>query len=224
MGVFMDDPVTASANAAGAIAKTTGQALDVIHDTGGYLRGVFGDVPTDLIGVLGGAWLHEHHKRLRDALRRRTEQILQERDVKEAVELSPNIAAALIAGAQEEGREELMELWARLLASAMNPATRNDVRHSFIEVLKVMDPTDALVLAELYKRNLSAVSRGGTSRPETTTIHNLAEAINRRSDDVETSVKHLSSLGFFDPANQEWFATAFNREFMRSCYPEVKAQ
>jgi hypothetical protein len=49
---LMDDPATAGAKAAEAIAKTTGQALEIIHDTGGYLRGVFGDVPADLVGVL----------------------------------------------------------------------------------------------------------------------------------------------------------------------------
>ena len=82
---------------------------------------MFADLPADLVGVAGGAWLHEIHARLRDKLRRRTEQILRERDVQDVIELSPNMAVALIAGAQEEGREELMELWARLLANAMDP-------------------------------------------------------------------------------------------------------
>jgi hypothetical protein len=216
---LMDDPVTASANAAEAIAKTTGQAIDVIHDTGGYLRYVFCEVPADLVGVLGGAWLHERHIRIRDALRRRTEQLIRERNVQETIELSPNMAAALFAGAQEESREELAELWARLLANAMDPKL-GSVRHSFIEAVKVMDPTDALVLVELHKRNFSAISRNNT-RDGTTTIYDCARAINRRPDDVEASLRHLLSMGFFDPANQEWFVNASNRELMRACYPEV---
>jgi hypothetical protein len=215
------DPATtqAVAKAAEATAKATGQALEIAHDTGGYLRQVFGEVPTDLVGVLGGAWLHERHIRIRDALRRRTEQLLRERAVQEVVALSPNIAAALIAGAQEESQEELAELWARLLANAMDPNLQS-VRHSFIEAVKVMDPTDALVLVDLYKRNLSAVSRN-TPGTQTTTIYDLARAINRRPDDVEASLNHLLSMGFFDPANQQWFVNASNRELMRSCYPEV---
>src|SRR5437879_556104 len=113
----MNDPTAATANAVEAGAKATGQALEIIHDTGGYLGRVFADVPTDLVGVLGGAWLHERHARLRDRLRRRTEEILRERNVQELLQLSPNIAAALVAGAQEESRGELMEIWARLLAN-----------------------------------------------------------------------------------------------------------
>jgi hypothetical protein len=221
---LMDDPATASANAVEAIAKTTGQALDVIHDTGGYLRHVFGEVPADLVGVLGGAWLHERHLRIRDALRHRTEQLIRERNVQEAIELSPNMAAALIAGAQEESREELTELWARLLANAMDPKL-SSVRHSFIEAVKAMDPTDALVLTDLYKRNLSVVRRNSRDETTATTIFDLARAIDRRPNDVEVSLRHLLLMGFFDQQaptpNQDWFVNVTNLEFMRCCYPEV---
>src|SRR5580700_8223369 len=83
---------------------------------------------------------------------RRTEQILRERDVQDVIELSPNMAVALIAGAQEEGKEELMELWARLLANAMDPSL-NTVRHSFIATVKNMDPVDAVVLRYIHEEN-----------------------------------------------------------------------
>jgi hypothetical protein len=221
------DPATtqAVAKAAEESAKTVGKALEIVHDAGGYLRKVIADVPQDLVGVLGGVWLHERHIRLRDRLRRRTEEILGERDVGEVIELSPNMAAALIAGAQEESREALAELWARLLANAMDPKL-GSVRHSFIDAVKVMDPTDALVLVELYKRNLSAVRRNTDTGPPETTIHDLARAIDRRPDDAEASLTHLLSMGFFDTGvglnvNHEWFVNASNRELMRSCYPEV---
>jgi hypothetical protein len=82
---------------------------------------------------------------MKDAWRRRTEEILRERDVQDVIELSPNMAVALVEGAQEEGREQLMELWARLLANAMDP-NLNSVRQSFIEAVKNMDPVDAIVL------------------------------------------------------------------------------
>jgi hypothetical protein len=132
----MDAATTqAVAKAAEESAKTAGKALEIVHDTGRYLRQVFDEVPANLVGVLGGAWLHETHIRIRDALRRRTEQILRERDRQEVIEISPNIAVALIAGAQEEGSEELMELWARLLANAMDP-NLNNMRRSFMEAVK----------------------------------------------------------------------------------------
>ena len=115
------------------------------------------DVPTDLVRVLGGAWLHAQHFRIRDRLRRRTAQILRERDQQELVELSPNIAPAIVSGAQEESQEELMELWVRLLASAMNPTTKINVRYSFIAAVKQMD----LLMHELVLH----IQREGGSHP-----------------------------------------------------------
>src|SRR5271155_3893128 len=223
----MDDPVAASAKAVEATAKAAGQVLEIVHDAGGYLREVFGELPTDLVGVVGGAWLHERHIRLRDALRRRTEQILRERDIQEARELSPNVAAALISGAQEEGRPELMELWARLLANAMDPSM-NTVRHSFIEAVRKMDPMDAIVLRYLYEAKMTVVRRGRAPDPitnQTTGIENISTEIGRRKDEIEVSLRHLKDLSFFDYAHPSdptaWYLNATSREFLWACYPEV---
>jgi hypothetical protein len=55
------DPATtqAVAKAAEESAKTAGKALEIVHDTGGYLRSVFADLPADLVGIGGGALVHE---------------------------------------------------------------------------------------------------------------------------------------------------------------------
>jgi hypothetical protein len=220
------DPATtqAVAKAAEESAKTAGKGLEIVHDTGGYLRGVFADLPADLVGVAGGAWLHEIHARLRDKLRRRTEQILRERDVQDVIELSPNMAVALIAGAQEEGREELMELWARLLANAMDPSL-NTVRHSFIATVKNMDPVDAVVLRYIHEKNIASVLRGQQEdESQSTGVRNIAIVIGRRSDEVEVSLRHLQDLLLFDYANNTWVVNAISREFLRACYPEVKPE
>ena len=106
------------------------------------------------------------------------------------------MATALIAGAQEEGREELMELWARLLANAMDPSM-NSVRHSFIEAVKKMDMRDAVVLQYIYRQNIVVVSIE-TKEPSNREfgIGNVAEAIGLRNDEVEVSLRHLLDLSF----------------------------
>lgn len=68
--------------------------------------------------------------------------------------------AASLIGAQEESREELAELWARLLANAMDP-NMNSVRQSFIDAVKRMDPLDAVVLRYIYERKIKMVFIGG---------------------------------------------------------------
>ena len=90
-------------------------------------------------------------------LKERAEAFAIERDVQKVIELSPNVAMALIAGAQEESREELMELWARLFANAMDPSL-NSVRQSFIEAVKRIDRCDAVVLRYFHQESMSAIS------------------------------------------------------------------
>ena len=221
----MDDPVTATAKAAEATANATGKMLDIVHDTGGYLGRVFADVPADLIGVVGGAWLRERHIRLRARLRRRTEEILRERDVQDVIELSPNVASTLIAGAQEESRDELMELWARLLANAVDQRL-NGVRQSFIDAVKAMDPPDAKTLNYLYRVKAARIVFGGGGDSVQTTIEYISKQLGVRKDDVEVSLRHLETLRFLTTTPQElnvWFPTANMREFMRTCYPELSA-
>jgi Abortive infection alpha len=221
------DPATtrAVAKAAEETAKAAGKVTDIVHDTGGYLRRVFADLPEDLVGLAGGDWLHEVRIRNRDRWRRRTEKILQERDRHEAIELSPNMAMALIAGAQDESREELMELWARLLANAMDP-NLNSVRQSFIDAVKTMDPPDALVLKYIGKKKFSAVrSTHDPNIDAPNALRNVAYDIGLRQDEVELSILHLQSLLFFELSmvTDAWETTVTFREFMRACYPELGA-
>jgi hypothetical protein len=100
-------------------------------------------------------------------------------------------------------------------------ATKNNVRYSFIEAVKKMDPLDAVVLRHIHERNITSVRRGHTpdNPNQTTGFDNISTAIGRRSDEVEVSIRHLQALLFFDG---EWYPNATMREFLRACYPEVK--
>jgi hypothetical protein len=51
--------------------------------------------------------------------------------------------------AQDETRDEIRELWARLIANAMDENTCSHVRIEFVAVLKQLNPLDALVLQRL---------------------------------------------------------------------------
>jgi hypothetical protein len=60
---------------------------------------------------------------------------------------SLKLALPILAAAADESHEELQDLWARLLAAAMSPKKSKLIRLRFVEVLKKLDPPDALVLA-----------------------------------------------------------------------------
>jgi hypothetical protein len=207
------------------VAKTTGSAFELVSKAGAYVGWVLGTVPADLVGVLGGDWLAQ--VRIRNLARywERTKEILRDRGVTETVAVSPSIAIPLLQAAADESREELQELWARLLANAMDPKL-NNVRYTFIAAVKAMNPTDALVLRYLHSNSISTVQRAAADNPQTVTIQQLAGAIEHRPDDTEVSLRDLSSVDFFDHANvgqRDWHMNATSREFMRACYPEVSA-
>jgi hypothetical protein len=210
-----------TAKAVEATAKTTDKALTIIHDTGGYLREVIGDLPKNAVGVLGADWLGQKRIRNLDAMMRRTEQIFQERDREPVDQLSPNLATELLSGAQEESNEELIEFWARLLANALDAAL-NSGRRSFIEAVKRMDPMDAVVLNYLREGQHHRI---GPSVNEKSRTDFIGETLGTRPDNVMVSLDHLTELGLLEKvAPVEWQVAPAGREFLRACYPESPPQ
>lgn len=215
----MMDPATA--RAVEAAAKPVDRALAIIQDTGSYLKEVVGDLPKNAVGALGGDWLA--HKRIRnlDALRRRTEEIIRERDATPVDQLSPNVAGELLSGAQEESREELIELWARLLANAIDPKM-NSIRHSFIDAVKRMDPPDAVVLNFLREKDCRRINIGSgiVSESGLWGTFDISARLARTQDSVVVSVEHLTTLGLLvSDGGHGWFFSATGKEFLRACYP-----
>jgi hypothetical protein len=114
------------------------------------------------------------------------------------------------------------ELWARLLANAMDPKL-NNVRHQFIEIVTMMDPLDAITLNYLYENKKSVVMRNGDNQ-YTIILTDLSNKLGKGSDDVEVSLDHLLQMRLFKQVqnnNSDWHLQPLAREFLRACYPEV---
>jgi hypothetical protein len=61
----------------------------------------------------------------------------------------------LVISAADEDRDELQEIWARLLAAAADPARAKSFRIQFIEVAKQMDPLALHHLAHIAPKELT---------------------------------------------------------------------
>ncbi|SNT09870.1 protein of unknown function [Tardiphaga sp. OK246] len=118
-------------------AKAAGKFLDVVKSVSPAVG--------DLYGLAIGDRVHGWRQRHIDAVTRKTKRILEERDV-EAQEIPEQIALPLIEAAQGEPREELQDLYARLLANAMDPASADNVRPEFIQTVKELQPIDLRIL------------------------------------------------------------------------------
>lgn len=196
------------AKAVQEVAKVVGQGIDVASRFFSFFAGALGTEARDLVGWLFGDRLH--HARIRNLhkLWTRTEEILQARGVREAQKVSEDIAEPILEAARKQDRPELQELWARLLAAAIDPARAYMVRQLFINAVKEFDPLDA----RLFKRLNTIGSAQGTNWRQT-----IGDELHATPDEIEISADNLERLGYIQklPSRQPAF-TALGRELTRT--------
>jgi hypothetical protein len=142
------------------------------------------EIAENVLGLAGGDWLSEKRARNRERLQNQTKEILKERGIDKPEEPSPSIIVPLLTQAQDEGRDELLSLWAKLLAAAMDPARSKNYRREFVEIVSEMEPLDALVLPIL-----TAPGEFRPSRKEC-----VASRLSISADQVELSFRNLIRL------------------------------
>jgi hypothetical protein len=164
------------------------------------LQAMLGNLPSDLIGVLGGDHLHQYRLQNREHLRKRTMQILQDRGV-ELEKSTPNAAVTLplIEAAQDESSPELTDLWARLLATAIDNSTALSARKMYVQILKQLDPIDARVLQLIFRSHPAKASWAANhmtvTADEGLRATSAAEKLGTSYEAVCTAYDHLERLG-----------------------------
>jgi hypothetical protein len=159
-------------------AKATSKALDLIKAATPAISDVYGL-------VIGDTIKHARSNRL-ERMTEKANKRLRDRGVKEKAETPEQIAIPLLEAAQGESREELVDLWARLLANAMDPDRISDIRSGYIDILKKLEPLDARILDYLSTKNPAT---------DQTAKHSIHELIGCRQSAGVVSVDHLESLG-----------------------------
>jgi hypothetical protein len=206
-------------------AKLGQEAIKALRGVGSFFEKALGSTPEDLVAYLGGDWLRV--RRWENLVKHfeRARQRLAEWHVTETRPASLSVALPILRGAADEDRDELVDLWARLLANAMDPKL-NSVRQWFIDAVRKMDPVDAIVLRFIHGSNIAVVHVGRAPDfvNQTTGVENIAVEMGRRNDEIEASLRHLKDLLFLDDkvGNPGWYlVNATAREFLQACYPEI---
>ncbi|MFZ1107753.1 MAG: Abi-alpha family protein [Rhodomicrobium sp.] len=149
-----------------------------------FLGKVIGAPIENLVGLVGDP-LQYIRIRLLSYYQDKVEEILEQRGVKEPQAVSPSIAVPLIVAATNETREELRELWAKLLAAAMDPSMANHVRLELIEAVKRLAPIDARILKIRYDHQAPL---------QPNTVGFIAGVLKESRDEVEISTNNLASV------------------------------
>jgi Abortive infection alpha len=126
-------------------AKLGQELIKAGRDAGGYLAEILGDLPKDLVGLLIGDRVKAIRAERIAVQWAKAKKRLKDRGISDPEPPSLKIALPILAAIADENRDELQELWERLLAAAMDPNRENLVRQSMIATIKQMDPFDVLV-------------------------------------------------------------------------------
>ena len=180
------DPITAVAKAVEETAKAGRAFVEASSsDLARFLGKALGTAAEDTVGLLGGDHLHELRLRNLDKISRKTEEILRKRGVEDPEPIGPKALLPALEAASEESDETLQDMWASLLANAMDPNRDTSLPQIFIETLRQMEPIDVLVFRKMAEKAAN----------EALSSQDLADRLACRESLAAVSVERLTELG-----------------------------
>jgi len=189
-------------------AKLGQKALEALQGVGGFLREIFGTVPEDLVGYFGGDLLKVRRAENFARIAREARERLKARGI-EPEPPSISILLPIVVASADESRDELVDIWARLLAAAADPGRAKAFRLAFIEAAKKLDPLDAAVLQAI------SAAPGGSVTPGMR--NSVAEQLEASRDELDISIDNLMKLELVDPATGDpAHLTPLGRQFLRA--------
>ncbi len=197
-----------------AIEKTAEFGTTAIQEVGAlarYMGRIIGTIPEDAVGLVLGDPLRAVRTIIAAKIDEQVQKILKDRNVGEPQSVSPSLAIPLLQAAYDESRPELQDLWAKLIAAAMDPTRSNRVRRSFIDTVKKLDPLDVLVLKRRYELNMN---------PAPSVRDYMVSQFQVSPEEIMVSVDNLVELRCLsspqmNPANFQM--TVYGRELVRAC-------
>jgi len=198
-------------------AKLGQEIVKALRGLGGFFERALGSVPEDLVGYLGGDWLRtrrgENIVRVLYEARAR----LEARGIEDTRPATLSVALPILQGAADEDREEIVDLWARLLANAMDPKL-GTVRARFIDAVKRMDPPDAIFLKYAFDTRLQSIHKNDSLANNG--INQISRSLDIRQSALGVTISNVQALGFCHDAGPSYQLNSLFYEFMLACYPE----
>lgn len=179
-----EETIRSVGDASKEVAKTTGKGIDLAASVGKFIYRIIGEPFEELAGTAVTDPLKEYRKRRLHALQLRTEKIISEREITETRPIPAKVSVPLLEAASLEDDEDVMDVWARLLAAGLDP-NEPEISKRQISVLSELS-AQAIRLVMALGENVSdkTLQSGSISR----------KAIKSRgvnSDEID----HLISLG-----------------------------
>ena len=144
----MPETVKSVADASKEIATTATEAIKATEKLGGFIAPLIKEPLENVIGLLTDKLKYVRWERqLRFAIKTK-ERIDKLKKYYKINAIPPKIALPIIENASIEEDDYLQDIWIRLLTSAAT--TNNEVKRSYIEIIKQLDSLDAKILYNVY--------------------------------------------------------------------------
>ncbi len=176
------------------------KALETTEKLASFIAKVFNEPIRDAVGIIGDRlrfmrW--ERQVRLAD----KVNEMLSQRGTTETRAVPLKFALPILENASLEDNDELQDLWAKLLANSMDPNFTTEIRFTFLEIIKSLNPLDIRILHTFY----DALSKDSKVRWDNLKDHSLSkEQICRvlaiSENDYEVSVYNLFRVQCLVPA------------------------
>ncbi len=138
---------------------------------------------SNTIGALGGDRLDAYRKANRDRWRAYYDEE-QAKITQKTPTPDLRMAAEVLGEVQDEGRDELLRIWAKLMASIVDSNKASKCRREFVDIIEQLEPLDAQVLATLNTNNFLSPSR----------VEFLATSLKVTLDQARLAIRNLKRL------------------------------
>lgn len=170
-----------SAKAVQEVAKVTKAGIEATEKLSGFVSRIIHEPLDSVVSIINDRlrfmrW--ERQVRLVD----RYYAIVETRRIKPPLRIAPpKIALPIIENASLEENDELQDLWANLLASAVDPQFKAPIRSAYIDIIKQLEVIDVRILNLLYEDYRKECEDYARKVPETTwLLHCRERGMSRR--------------------------------------------
>lgn len=154
-----DDPFSKSAKAlqegskaVQEIAKTTNAGIAATEKLGGFVSRIIDEPLVMVMGILTDKLSYMRWER-RLRLVERSKELIADRNIEGPLNtVPPKIALPIVEHASLEENDELQDLWACLIASAVDPSFKGQIRAAYIEILRDLEVNDVHILEYIFRR------------------------------------------------------------------------
>lgn len=188
-----------------AVEKLTPDGTELAKGFGRFLERMMGSVPHDLVGYFGGDAIR--HWRLRNVARleRETERYFRAVSNDEKPRpIPPKAMIPALDAASLEDSDILIDMWARLLASAADPASDFDLTPAYVRSLAEISEREALLLRHLYTETFRSkdphFAYTHTKLYSDEDRHQLAQVALLPPHRIMVAMSNLERLGFIKMA------------------------